>query len=306
MDNCSYVYFLFNKDKSLIKIGKANNIKQRIVGLVKHGNEVNLKDSFGIELLNEKESFIKESFFHKRYAKFRKKLDAPIDGSTEWFEASILEDLNETLDIIINSSGRKIKTIKKFSFDLAYQQKKIHTEERTKNKISERKLLLPFLIHLQQYNDFSLKSEASSFIKNCLIITPEEMHSPVDRSTSFIDIRIDNIISHKTLEKEDLADFFKVRQKGVLKITEKGIGYIKSQISEDFSIILLSLLVQKDFFAYSSIFNKLKHFFTENEILDLISSDSEFFILIETDEEPFLQITNKGKLYLNEQFRTLN
>lgn len=121
----SYVYFLYNKDCSLIKIGKANDIKQRIVSLVKHGNEVNLEKSFGIELPNEEDSFIKESYLHKRYHKYRTRLESPIDGSTEWFDISILEDLKRTLGIIINSSGRKVKAIKSFSFiDLDYQQKK--------------------------------------------------------------------------------------------------------------------------------------------------------------------------------------
>ncbi len=299
----SYVYFLVNEENTLIKIGKANNLQTRIVGLIKAGNKIDLKKSFAIELLNERESFVKESYFHKYFAAKRTKLESPIDGSTEWFDISIMKDLNHIIQVIIDSSGRKVKTIKRLNFATEYEQKKKYSEERTYNKITEQKLLLPFLIYLRMQEGFSLKINAAEFVKNCLIVTPEEMHSPNDRTTSFIDIRIDNIISHKTLEKFKLTNTFKVKFKAMIKITDQGDTYIKETIQEDYQVLLLSILIQKELFCLDNVKKQLSYFLTEDTIMNTLKS--EYIEEHNIEGLLFYSITKKGKLYLDKKLRSL-
>lgn len=131
------------------------------------------------------------------------------------------------------------------------------------------------------------------------------MHSPNDRRTSFIDIRIDNIISHKTLQKEDLSEILKIRNKSMIQITTKGEAYISSVIEDEKEIILLSLLVQNELHSYTDIYNKLQLFMEDFAALNLLGQDTDYFNIKRTDLESFLNITRKGKKYLNDRIRSI-
>lgn len=86
--NISYVYILkeFNEDR--VKIGKANNILARINQLSHYNFDI--ENSFYIETSTEADALRIEQNLHKAFKKYNVIMEKA-DGSTEFFDSSILE-----------------------------------------------------------------------------------------------------------------------------------------------------------------------------------------------------------------------
>jgi hypothetical protein len=75
----SYVYFIYDSDNKLVKIGKANNIKQRFSSIIS-GNPFNLTIVKTIECESEEKAFELEKELHSKYQND--------NFNREWFEAN--------------------------------------------------------------------------------------------------------------------------------------------------------------------------------------------------------------------------
>jgi hypothetical protein len=80
----SYVYFIYDADNDVVKIGKANNVAKRM-GSIVSGNPFSLNMVKTIECDSEEEAFKLEKDLHKKYNS--------VNYNREWFEAkTIIED----------------------------------------------------------------------------------------------------------------------------------------------------------------------------------------------------------------------
>jgi len=97
--------------------------------------------------------------------------------------------------------------------------------------ISESQLVIPALVVLSQHRDFISSKTLKEGILN--IIKPKKMDLQIieGRKQTIINSRIDNIISHRTLE--GFAEYCKINSKVFLKITKKGKTYLSKEILDN-------------------------------------------------------------------------
>jgi len=72
----SFVYFILDEKSNAVKIGKANNINQRLQDL-QTGNPNTLSVIYNIKCKSEEHSFLTEKYYHKKFEHIR------VNG--EWF-----------------------------------------------------------------------------------------------------------------------------------------------------------------------------------------------------------------------------
>jgi len=308
----SNVYFLVNESLNLLKIGKADIVQIRAMKLQKAGSNINPNKSFYMVVESASKAFDIEKFFHDKYRSLWRPLDKKIDGWSEWFDIKILQDpkFHLYLECCAGTSSfqrgtgkKRAKLIKKIDFDLSIPPAKIYKESRTKNKIPEFKLILPILTALLIHKKTSLKAPLSQYVLNSLVLTNEEKLAPSDRNTSFIDIRLDNIISHKTLESNGFCKILKVNGKVHLQLLDNGIFYIKNRFELQPIYFLLFLLSQEASVYKEDLLFDLQLLFNKKESLMLISSNSDYFIKETIENEDFFYISKSGVSALNTYFR---
>ena len=96
----SYVYFILDEKSKAIKIGKANNIDERLSGL-QTGNPNSLKLIHSITCKNEDHSFVKEKQLHKKFEH--------LQMTGEWFKYTD-ELVNYIDDLDINYTQKEKRT----------------------------------------------------------------------------------------------------------------------------------------------------------------------------------------------------
>ena len=268
-----YLYFLLDSKHEKIKIGKSNKIEVRVEKLYRD-TSIDFINSFYFFIGNERKTYDLESYFHKKFAKYRISLKSKIDGHTEWFKKEILND---------NEFKNTIRLFKKiFTANKVEPVNKILKEEKRNYLISEKTLIYPFLATLYLNRRPMSKMEIKKWIENGLILKKEERLNPPDRKTTYFEIRIDNIISHKTIEKKGFVKINKIKQRAMIELTEKGIEEIRKVFSRE---IL--------FMFYLSQYHAVKN--------TKLAADG---ILIER-EGKYIYLTKKGKEELNKRIRSL-
>ncbi len=110
MKNISYVYVLVQKEKGLLKIGKANNTLYRYLQFKEYFGELDETLSFQVECA-EDFVFKLEKILHLSLLDYNVDLEK-FDGYTEYFK---IECYEKAKDIIIQLMGfnKNIKSIKK-------------------------------------------------------------------------------------------------------------------------------------------------------------------------------------------------
>lgn len=308
----SNVYFLINKKGTLVKIGKANDVQMRAIQLQKRGSNINAARSFYLETESESKANDIERFFHKKYRHLWKPLDKKIDGWSEWFDIALIEDkcfdiylrtCSET-SLLQRGNGKGFKNlIRQINFSLDNSPSKTYSKERTENKIEEYKLILPILSGLALRKRDSLKNPLANFVLNTLILTPEEKRAPEDRSTSYISIRLDNIISHKTLEFKGLCKVFKVNKKVHIRLLTEGKDYIKNRLMFKPEIFMLMILSQESSIFKEDLLTDMESIFDKKISEETLNIKSDFFTIEKVDNEYFYSITKTGKCHLNNTLR---
>jgi len=304
MNKKAYVYFLINDIDNIVKIGRTKDLYIRINNLFNNGSLINIEKSFYLEVESEEKANDIERFFHKTFKLFHTPLDKKIDGYNEWFDLKIIQSnyFNLCLEICERTSHLQRnykknnfkKLIHKFNFKL---EKKKKQNINKKNKISEKYLLIPAIIFFKtNFKNFTLKKELSIFIKNLLILTKEEKLTPLDRNTNFIEIRIDNIISHKTLEKYKISNILKIKNKAFISKGKK-VNKIYNELPDILKI--LSVLAQEDFIEIKDLKKILK---IKNIEVPLMRNLS-LFNYEKIEKKVFLSISKEGKIYLNSILR---
>jgi DNA-directed RNA polymerase subunit F len=92
----SHVYVLAHKNEPRIKIGKANDILERVrtLGL----SMFDLERSFGLQVQSERDAFRIEGALHRFFDDWRLPKVDDTEGATEWFKADCRIDLEAFLD----------------------------------------------------------------------------------------------------------------------------------------------------------------------------------------------------------------
>jgi hypothetical protein len=94
----AYVYFLRHDSEPRIKIGKAIDMPRRWKQL---GEPFNLSQSFYTVCSSEAEAFVLEKKLHRAFKNQRLDLDKRFQGSTEWFDAVVIDTILELVDGVL-------------------------------------------------------------------------------------------------------------------------------------------------------------------------------------------------------------
>lgn len=112
----SYVYVILLKDQSKFKIGKANNIKNRLGCLKLFWGDFDLDKSFAIKCKKSKVMKL-ETFLHFTFSKYRLNDLSRKDGFTEFFNVNCFDLVKPFVESLININSDlsiiQIKELKK-------------------------------------------------------------------------------------------------------------------------------------------------------------------------------------------------
>lgn len=107
--NNSSVYIIVDDINNRIKIGKANNVKDRI----KSFSYATINYDLSIELLclDQTAAFKIEKIFHCRLhdSKIISKDIGRVDGKSEWFHLSALKDVPDLIEYLLKSDNRLLQ-----------------------------------------------------------------------------------------------------------------------------------------------------------------------------------------------------
>lgn len=108
----SFVYMLKHRKESIFKIGKANNVGDRISSL--GWQHFDIDASLAFELPSQVKSFDLENVLHRTFSKFRQSPQSVLEkcgsmssGKTEWFSNECFQEAVDLVDKIGNLFGAK-------------------------------------------------------------------------------------------------------------------------------------------------------------------------------------------------------
>ena len=96
--------------------------------------------------------------------------------------------------------------------------------------ISENQLVIPALAVLSQQKDVISTKVLKQGILSMIKAKKGDLSQLTDRNQTVISSRIDNLISHRTLD--GLADYSKIGSKVYVKITPKGKTFLSQKLLE--------------------------------------------------------------------------
>ena len=94
--------------------------------------------------------------------------------------------------------------------------------------ISETKLIIPVLSVLSQHEDLISSKQLKNGILKMVKVKKSDLQNVEGRTTTIINSRIDNLISHRTLN--EFVTYTKIGGKVYLQITDKGRTYLSKKI----------------------------------------------------------------------------
>jgi hypothetical protein len=94
--------------------------------------------------------------------------------------------------------------------------------------ISETKLIIPVLSVLSQHEDLISSKQLKNGILKMVKVKKSDLQNVEGRTTTIINSRIDNLISHRTLN--EFVIYTKIVGKVYLQITDKGRTYLSKKI----------------------------------------------------------------------------
>jgi len=111
----SYVYILLSKDGEKLKIGKADNTKNRLKTL-KKTMDFDLANSKQIKCVRGTALKI-EKILHSMFYEYRLSLNEKFDGSTEYFDIDVLQELEKFIVFNLISFKKDALSYEKFSLN---------------------------------------------------------------------------------------------------------------------------------------------------------------------------------------------
>lgn len=208
----SYIYALYFIEQNAVKIGKANNLIDRLSTLVSTWGNIDPKQAYAFEI-DEKLVIGKEIQLHNKYKHLQKTMPKA-DGSTEFFEPTVLNLLSEDFTpisktLVINKVNQTYKQTPKTYTTLTLnfspeEKKQIFTMYKSNTNI---KNALLDNIQVQLTND-DLTS-LQSYEINKQIIELERENIELKRQLE--------ILKENNCQKKRKLDYQKLRTKWALK-----------------------------------------------------------------------------------------
>jgi len=140
---------------------------------------------------------------------------------------------------------------------------------------SEQDLIIPALNYLLLHKEQGLKtSELIDLLSKELEISGRDAEILSERNDTHFSQKVRNLVSHRTLEKKGLADYERIRNDGLHKITNEGEKYLLKNIN-NFAFILdnnfsepqrkqvieadyLNLVIEEGFTKFSQVKTKIR------------------------------------------------